>query len=268
MSLYKYVCIAILLLSNVSYASNDDLNNIYEEAKAGSKSALYNLGVKFSNGDGVKKNQELALMFYEESALKNYAPAQNNLGWAYRHGLSVKKDPSLAVYWFRLSALQNNALALQNLAEMYQSGEGVAKNTETAESLYTLCASQPALDKLDGREDGFNNAILECRKELGKLISLRAKDDQTGLKYAVFWFRTSLVDIDDLKTDSEIGVRARRTEKDTLATLKTLTNKLSPESVQWIEETLKNWGEVREIIQDRTGFPLTVLDYLSDDPKL
>lgn len=190
----------------------------------------------------------------------NYAPAQNNLGCSYRQGLGVKKNPLVAKYWFRLAALQNNALALQNLAEMFQHGEGVTKNEGITMDLYTLCATQAVINEDIGRESGFNNAILECRKELGTLIMSDAGTDQKKLKLAAFWITVSLAKNIDTSEDSEIGVRARRTKATTEKILADLTNHLTPDSSKWIEENLKQWNEFRASVQDITPFPFTELD--------
>jgi Sel1 repeat len=262
------VMLSALCLPVTSFSQSAEIKELIEDAKNGSKSSMYNLGVRYGEGDGVKKNMELANQYYEEAAKRNYAPAQNNLGWSYREGLGVKKNTAIAIYWFRLSALQNNSLALQNLAEMYQAGEGVKKNLDVAEELFTLCAVQPIVDDVADKESGSNNAIVECRKELGKLISLRSENKQAALKRASFWYRASLVENNELKEDSEIGVRARKVVKDTLATLELIDKNLTTESKKWVEESLKNWGATRLYLLDTTSFPLTVLDCSAETIKL
>lgn len=169
----------------------------------------------------------------------------------------------IAIHWFRLSALQDNALALQNLAEMFHHGEGVAVNLNAANDLYTLCATLPVVNEgneSDGRESGFNNAIIECRRELGQLILSNAKDDQQKLKIAAFWIRVSYVKNKDVSEDSEVGVRARRTLTETEKLLSKVSNQLTPDSSKWVEESLKNWSTFRLTIRDTTSFPLTELD--------
>lgn len=263
-----FLTLFALCIPNVSFSQSADIKELIEEAKSGSKSSIYNLAVRYDEGDGVKKDLEIANQYYKEAALKNYAPAQNNLGWAYRQGLGVKKNPTLAVYWFRLAGLQNDAMALQNLAEMYQAGEGIKKNLTVAEDLFTLCAVQPISDDIADRASGTNNAITECRKELGKLIYLRSDDGQSALKRASFWYRASLVENNELKEDSEIGVRARKVIKDTLATLEAIDKKLTAESKKWVEDSLQKWSLTRLYILDTTAFPLTVMDCSAENMRL
>ena len=237
-----------------------EIDQLIEAAGMGSKVATYSLGVRYANADGVKKDQDKANLLYRRAARMNYSPAQNNLGWSYRLGLGVKKSPMTAFYWFRLAALQNNALALQNLAEMYQLGEGVTADDKLAQTLYTLCATLPVINTESQRESGFNNAILECRRELGKSMLIGVKDDQEKLRLAAFWINLSLVQNEETKEDSEIGLRARRTVAETREMLEEIKKKLSQESIQWIDKNTKNWDVFRVYINDTTSFPFTELD--------
>ena len=230
------------------------------ESSKGSKIATYNVGIFYGNGIHVKQNNEEAIKYYYKAALQNYAPAQNNLGWAFRQGIGVQKDPLRAVYWFRLAALQNNALALQNLAEMFQSGEGVQLNSQYAESLYTLCATQVITKTPAGRETGYNTAIHECRRELGKIFAVKVEDKEKALALAALWFRTSLAKNSDASDKDEKGVVARRSISETTALLSKIETQLTKQSKAWIEKSLKSWDSVRETIQDSATFPLTVMD--------
>jgi Sel1 repeat len=254
------ITIFFSLLPILCNAQSSELNNLLERAKDGSKSAIYSLGVIYANGNGVKANRDTANKFYEEAASMNYAPAENNLGWSYREGLGVPKSPAAAVYWFRLAAIQGNPLALQNLAEMYIDGEGVPKRRDVAEDLYRLCAAQLFVTSAKGNERGYNNAIHECRRELGKIIAVRSKDEQKALRTAAFWFRASLVDNYELKEDTETAIRTRRATKETLDLLERIDAKLSKQSKEWVESNLKNWDGLREYIQDTTPFPLTEME--------
>ncbi len=253
-----------------SRAESDELRLLYEMAESGSKVSLYTLGVKHGNGDGVKLDHEIANQYYFRAAKMNYAPAQNNLGWALRQGIGVKKDPKRALFWFRLAALQSNPLALQNLAEMYQDGEGVKRGSEVAEELYLLCATQPMadLENQGGRESGSNNAIHECRKEVAKSQLLKQGDTQTNLRRAALWLTIALGDDVDIADDSDTGVKARKSVKETEEMLTAVHKKLAPESIVWVKKTLASWASYREIILDQTPFPLTLMEFESEAGRL
>ena len=258
-SLATFVLLTLMSVSS-TFADIKTFEAELLESNNGSKSATYNVGIFYSNGIHVKQNNEEAVKYFYKAALQNYAPAQNNLGWAFRQGLGIPKDSLRAVYWFRLAALQNNALALQNLAEMFQSGEGVQVNHQYAESLYTLCATQVITPSSAGREAGYNNAIHECRRELGKIFAVKVEDKEKALALAALWFRTSLAKSSDLAEKDETGVVARRSISETTALLSKIEAQLSKQSKNWIEKSLKSWNSVRVTIQDSTSFPLTVMD--------
>jgi Sel1 repeat len=260
--------IFLMTFSSFAFCEKPTIAELTEVAKQGSKSAIYALGVRYSNGEGVKVNRELANKYYAEAAGMGYAPAQNNLGWSYREGLGVDKNSAAAVFWFRLAAIQSNPLALQNLAEMYSTGEGVPKLPGVAEDLYRLCASQLFDTSEIKHERGHNNAIHECRRELGKIIAVRSKDEQKALRNAAFWFRASLVDNFELKEDSETALRSRRSLKETLELLDKINKKLTPQSKEWVDKNLKDWEDLREYILDTTPFPLTELDCTPDKMQL
>jgi len=57
-------------------AKAESVEGLQKSAAEGSKVALYSLGVRFGNGDGVKQDLETANYLYLQSALKNYAPAK------------------------------------------------------------------------------------------------------------------------------------------------------------------------------------------------
>lgn len=263
----KLILCSLFLMSTSYFSESREIESVIEEAEKGSKSSLYDLGVRYGSGNGVKENNEIANKYYAESAALGYAPAQNNLGWAYRQGIAVPKSPDKAAYWFRLSALQGNALALQNLAEMFQRGEGVAKDLEIARSFFILCATE-IIGDVPGREQGINNAILECRREIGKIDAISAKDSQKGLRRAAMWFSLALIEDEDAERDNEIGVRARRSRKETEDLLKKVNEKLTDDSRKEVNEALEGWETIRAIIRDRTPFPLIHEDCFNSEKSL
>ena len=263
----KIIFIIFILISTYTFAETKQIKALFDEAEKGSKSALYDLGVRYGSGNGVKENNELANKYYIRSANLGYAPAQNNLGWSYRQGIAVAINPTKAIYWFRLSALQGNSLALQNLAEMFQRGEGIAKNLEIARSFFILCATE-IIGELPGREDGINNAIHECRREIGKIDAIAAKDDQKGLRRAAMWFAVALIEDKDAAMDNEIGLRARRSRKETEELLAKIDEKLNDESRKMVNELIADWNTLRVLIKDRTPFPLIHEDCFNSEKSL
>jgi hypothetical protein len=65
---------------------------------------------------------------------------QDMLGLLYSEGRGVERDQAAAFHWFQLAAAQGNPTAEFNLALAYERGEGVAKNPAEAEKWYAKAA--------------------------------------------------------------------------------------------------------------------------------
>lgn len=113
-----------------------------ELAKSGDAEAQYNVGVIYSDGLGVPKDDAEAAKWYAPSAEAGNASAQCNLGNLYRNGSGVPKDLDKALMWLRKAVDQGDATAQFNLATMLESGEGVTADPKEAVRLYQLAAQQ------------------------------------------------------------------------------------------------------------------------------
>jgi TPR repeat protein len=97
-------------------------------AEQGAAKAQFTLGVMYANGQGMPRDDVLAVAWYRRAAEQGDASAQNNLGVMYANGTGVPQDDALAVHWYRLAAEQGHALAQYNLGTMVGSGRGVARD--------------------------------------------------------------------------------------------------------------------------------------------
>ena len=78
-------------------------------AKKGHSAAQFNLGLMYSNGRGVPKDEGEAVAWFRKAANQDNAEAQYNLGVMYGNGNGVPKDEREAVAWYRKAADQGNA---------------------------------------------------------------------------------------------------------------------------------------------------------------
>jgi TPR repeat protein len=83
----------------------------------------------YANGQGVHRDEVLAVEWYRRAAGQGDASAQNNLGVMYATGQGVGQDDAEAVRWYALAAEQGHALAQYNLGGMYNSGRGVPRDS-------------------------------------------------------------------------------------------------------------------------------------------
>jgi TPR repeat protein len=63
--------------------------------------------------------------WYQKAADQGYVEAQYNLGIAYTIGKGVLKDDKQAVYWYQKAADQEYAEAQSNLGVKYTFGKGL-----------------------------------------------------------------------------------------------------------------------------------------------
>ena len=90
--------------------------------------------------NGVPKDYEKALFWYEKAANKGNAKAQCMLGNIYELGYGVKKNDAKAVEWYNKAAEQGNVYAQCRLGYMYEMGLGVLKDYYKALELYQKAA--------------------------------------------------------------------------------------------------------------------------------
>ncbi len=93
----------------------------------------YEKGLNYYLGRGVPQNSQRAAAFFEQAAnTQNHSAAQFNLGVLYERGEGVQKDLDTAVRWYEKAAQQNNVKAQYNLGYLLLEGFGMPKNPVTA----------------------------------------------------------------------------------------------------------------------------------------
>ena len=100
------------------------------------------LGVMYSSGQGVAKDDTVAFKWFRRAAEQGYAKAQFNLALHFQYGRGVEKDEAIALDWYHRAAEQGNADALHMLGLMYFLGEGVSTDKKTAFEWLRLAAEK------------------------------------------------------------------------------------------------------------------------------
>ena len=105
-----------LVAENNSTASQrEKLEALERTAETGDAAAQYELGVLYSNGEGVKRDYTKAKEYFELAAAQNYANAQFALGYFYAHAKGVEEDNDKARKYFKLAAAQGHKPAQKAL---------------------------------------------------------------------------------------------------------------------------------------------------------
>ena len=98
-----------------------------EQAKQGDIEAMYQLGQRYLNGDGIDKNIEIASDWWLKAAIKGHIKACHDLGTYYVY---TKHDTDNGLKWLNKSASENFVLSIRTLGEIYLQGLGIEADTE------------------------------------------------------------------------------------------------------------------------------------------
>ena len=113
-----------------------------KSAEQGHADAQYNLGLMYLREEGVALDDKQAAEWFRKSAEQGHAAGQNTLGVMYKYGRGVTQDYRQAVEWCRKSAEQGHDTGQFNLGKMYEDGNGVPKDTKQAIEWYRKASEQ------------------------------------------------------------------------------------------------------------------------------
>ena len=115
-------------------------------AEGGDAHAQCNLGILYTYGHGVPRDDAQAVKWYQLAAEQGNGMAQYNLGYMHRNGRGTPKDAREAAKWYRMAAGKGRPEAQFNLGTMYYNGEGVAEDRAKAVKWFRRAAEQGHLD--------------------------------------------------------------------------------------------------------------------------
>ena len=135
-------------------------------AEQGYPGAQFNLGIMYSNGQGVPQDYKEAVKWYRLSAERGDTSAQFNLGVMYAKGQGVLQDYKEAVRLYRLAAEQGHASAQSSLGVMYYNGQGVLQDYARAHMWLNLASA--AGDSEYGTKNRDNIAKTMTSQQIAK----------------------------------------------------------------------------------------------------
>ena len=142
-------------------------------AEQGHAQAQSNLGIMYSQGQGVEKDYNEAVKWCRKAAEQGNEQAQGMLGVMYSKGQGVEQDYNEAVNWCRKAAEQGNEQAQGMLGVMYSKGQGVEQDYKEAVNWCRKAAEQ-------GNE--------QAQAMLGVMYS-KGQGVEQDYKEAVKWYR-------------------------------------------------------------------------------
>lgn len=165
-----------LSVAMTTLAATMSLSECKEKAADGDAEALWQLGQRYENGDGIRKDGLKAVSQYRKAAEKNHAKACGRLAELYATGKIVGKDP--------VKAARYRAQAKGD------SGEMAAALAQTAQERSKVDYIEVALDYIIGR----NGQQRDAKKGI-QLLYKTAKDNPTAQR--VFVDRWEKGDLDE-----------------------------------------------------------------------
>jgi len=147
--------------------------------EAGNASALNELGVLYSEGNGVPRDDAKAVELYHKAAALNDPPAITNLGLRFLQARGVPKDETKALEYLKRAAELDNSTALYSLGVCYDQGLGVTTDMTKALEYYRKAAEQ----NYSGAYNNLGSAYLQGRgvtrdkKEAARLFKKAAELD-------------------------------------------------------------------------------------------
>jgi len=112
-----------------------------KSAQQGHPDAAYMLGIALYTGRGVERDASYAVPWFAAAAEKGHMRARHQLGDAYANGRGVKKEPAWALRWFESAARMGHREAQFSAGILYSGAEGVPRDDERAWFWLTLAAN-------------------------------------------------------------------------------------------------------------------------------
>ena len=87
--------------------------------------AQYNLGLVYTTGQAVQKDERIAAQWFRKAAEQGLIDAQYRLGLLYHTGHGVEPNMQEAAHWYRKAAEQGSRQAQFDLGTLHENGQGV-----------------------------------------------------------------------------------------------------------------------------------------------
>ena len=115
---------------------------LVEEKESKSAAECIKLGNDYRNGQGVEKDEDIALGWYQKAAELGDGKASLILGDMYNYYYRYGENHEMAFYWYQKSADLGYAEGQEAVGYMYKNGFGVEEDHKKAFYWYKKAAHQ------------------------------------------------------------------------------------------------------------------------------
>ena len=135
------LCALFCLLAILPFGYAQSITELKSKAEDGDVQAQLALAKAYHLGEGVPKDEEKAVQWWEKAAENGNVSAQVSLGGVYSLGAGVPKNYAAAVRWWKKAAEQDDVTAEGNLGTAYGLGMGVPKDEVESVRWHTKAAA-------------------------------------------------------------------------------------------------------------------------------
>ena len=116
--------------------------NFYDAAALGHPTAMFYMGVCYTNGEGTEKDSVKAFRMFRAAANVGEVTSMHNLANCYANGCGTAANDSLAFKWYNIAADSGYVKSMTVVARCYEEGMLTAKDSVKALEWYTLAAEK------------------------------------------------------------------------------------------------------------------------------
>lgn len=109
----------LLCLATFAQTSKPSFNQQLTKARNGDVEAMYDVSVRYYNGDGVEKNERESFNWTLKAAQKGHVDAMVDVAYGYFYGIGVEVDEDEAFEWMLKAAEAGDIEAMEYVAEDY-----------------------------------------------------------------------------------------------------------------------------------------------------
>ncbi|MBQ3349488.1 MAG: SEL1-like repeat protein [Thermoguttaceae bacterium] len=164
---------------------SQEIKKLKAKGKAGDAEAIFELAMKYYNGNVVPEDKVKAVKLFQKAAELGNVKAQCNLAICYMKGYGVPVDKAEAVKWLRKAAEQGNVVAQFSLGLCYMKGDGVPEDKSEAVKWWHKAAEQGNVQVQNNLERSY---CVQAQYSLG-LCYYMGDGVSRDKSEAVKWFR-------------------------------------------------------------------------------
>ncbi len=212
-----------------SFINTEGLNfapsGLKDAVQKGEPAAIFEIGRRYTDGIGTKKDLKKASEWYELAAQMGFAPAQYIIGNFNEKGLGIEKNPAIAAEWYEQAAKGGNIIAMHNLAVLTATPNALSAEPDMNEAFKWF---SNAADY--GVRDSQVNAGIFHTKGLGTEVNLIE---------AYKWF----------------AIAAKAGDKDAGNKRDVIINAIQPDQLEIAKALVKDWQPL-EVVKAANEVPV------------